>query len=389
MTKEKRMSHLPLKHGLFLPPFHKVTESPTISLHRDMEIIRWADELGFDEAWVGEHHSGGFEIISSPEILLAAVAERTRRIRLGTGVVSLPYHNPLMVANRIVQLDHMTQGRVIFGVGPGLLVTDARMLGIDPQHTRDRMAEALEVIVRLFRGETVSHTSDWFVLKDARLHFAPFQLPHPEIALASSISPSGAKAAGKFGFSMLCVAAADRAGFDALKTNWEIATQVAEANGKKMDPRGLRLVAPIHIAETREQAAKNVQFGLRDYMDYSNSVAPGRFPVDGDPVAYMNGIGGAAIGTPDDAIALIERLIGRQGDFGVFLQMAHNWADWDQTRRSYELYARYVIPHFTKVNANRNASLSEMARNASNNEAERRRAVDAQITKYATESKKG
>ncbi|TGS14283.1 LLM class flavin-dependent oxidoreductase [Mesorhizobium sp. M2E.F.Ca.ET.209.01.1.1] len=389
MTKEKRMSHLPLKHGLFLPPFHTVTESPTISLHRDMEIIRWADELGFDEAWVGEHHSGGFEIISSPEILLAAVAERTRRIRLGTGVVSLPYHNPLMVANRIVQLDHMTQGRVIFGVGPGLLVTDARMLGIDPQHTRDRMAEALEVIVRLFRGETVSHTSDWFVLKDARLHFAPFQLPHPEIALASSISPSGAKAAGKFGFSMLCVAAADRAGFDALKTNWEIANQVAEANGKKMDPRGLRLVAPIHIAETREQAAKNVQFGLRDYMDYSNSVAPGRFPVDGDPVAYMNGIGGAAIGTPDDAIALIERLIGRQGDFGVFLQMAHNWADWDQTRRSYELYARYVIPHFTKVNANRNASLSEMARNASNNEAERRRAVDAQITKYATESKKG
>ncbi|MDF0661719.1 MULTISPECIES: LLM class flavin-dependent oxidoreductase [unclassified Rhizobium] len=382
------MSYLPLKHGLFLPPFHKVTESPTISLHRDMEIIRWADELGFDEAWVGEHHSGGFETIASPELLLAAVAERTRRIRLGTGVVSLPYHNPLMVANRIIQLDHMTQGRIIFGVGPGLLVTDARMLGIDPQQTRDRMAEALEVIVRLLRGQTVTHTADWFVLKDARVHFAPYQQPHPEIALASSISPSGAKAAGKYGFSMLCVAAADRAGFDALKTNWDIATQVAEANGKKMDPRGLRLVAPMHIAETREQAAKNVQFGLRDYMDYSNSVAPGRFPADGDPVAYMNEVGGGAIGTPDDAIALIERLIGRQGDFGVFLQMAHNWADWEQTRRSYELYARYVIPHFTKVNANRQASLTEMAGNAANNEAERRRAVEAQIAKYATESKK-
>lgn len=383
------MSYLPLKHGLFLPPFHKVTESPTISLHRDMEIIRWADELGFDEAWVGEHHSGGFETIASPELLLAAVAERTRRIRLGTGVVSLPYHNPLMVANRIIQLDHMTQGRIIFGVGPGLLVTDARMLGIDPQQTRDRMAEALEVIVRLLVGETVTHAADWFVLKDARVHFAPYQQPHPEIALASSISPSGAKAAGKYGFSMLCVAAADRAGFDSLKTNWDIATQVAEANGKKMDPRGLRLVAPMHIAETREQAAKNVQFGLRDYMDYSNSVAPGRFPADGDPVAYMNEVGGGAIGTPDDAIALIERLIGRQGDFGVFLQMAHNWADWEQTRRSYELYARYVIPHFTKVNANRRASLTEMAGNAANNEAERRRAVEAQIAKYATESKSG
>ena len=382
------MSTTPLKHGLFLPPFHKVAENPAIALHRDMEIIRWADELGFDETWVGEHHSGGFETIASPELLLAAVAERTRNIRLGTGVVSLPYHNPLMVANRIIQLDHMTHGRIMFGVGPGLLVTDARMLGIDPQQTRDRMAVALDVIVRLLNGETVTYHCDWFHLEDARVHFLSYQRPHPEIALASSISPSGARAAGKYGFSMLCVAAADRAGFDALKTNWDIANQVAAASGKTMDPRGLRLVAPLHVAETSEQAAKNVQFGLRDWMNYSNSVAPGRFPdAGGSDVAYMNERAGAAIGTPDDVIALIERLIGRQGDFGVFLQMAHNWADWEATKRSYELYARYVIPHFSKVNGPRQVSLDEMSRNSVANEAERRRAVTAQIEKHKAERK--
>ena len=376
-----------LRHGIFLPPFHTIRENPTLALRRDIEIIEWVESLGFHEAWVGEHHSGGYEIIASPELLLAAVAERTKSIRLGTGVVSLPYHNPLMVANRIVQLDHMTGGRIIFGVGPGLLVTDAKMLGIDPQQTRDRMADALDVIVRLLNGEPVTHETDWYKLDHARIHLLPYQRPYPEIALASSISPSGARAAGKYGFSMLCVAAADRAGFDALATNWEIANQIAAQNGKEMSSKGLRLVAPLHIAESREQAAKNVAFGLRNYMDYSNSVAPGRFPTEGNAVDYFNTNGGAAIGTPEDAISLIERLIGRQGEIGVFLQMAHNWADWEQTKRSYELYARYVIPHFAKANTARAASLQMMTQNAEANEAERRRAVAAMIEKHALEQR--
>ena len=84
-----------------------------------MQLIEILDGLGFHEAWIGEHHSAGKEIIASPELFIAAVAERTKNIRLGTGVVSLPYHNPLMVADRIIQLDHMTRGRVMFGAGPG------------------------------------------------------------------------------------------------------------------------------------------------------------------------------------------------------------------------------------------------------------------------------
>ncbi len=97
------------------------------------------DKLGFCEAWFGEHHSTGWETIGSPELMIAAAAELTRRIRLGTGVIWLPFHNPLMVANRIVQLDHMTMGRAMFGVGPGPLPTDAMMLGIDIASQRDRM----------------------------------------------------------------------------------------------------------------------------------------------------------------------------------------------------------------------------------------------------------
>src|SRR5512146_3306291 len=131
-----------LRAGVFLAPFHPLDEDPTEALHRDLELVEFLDRIGFEEAWIGEHHSGGFEIIASPELFIAAAAMRAQTIRLGTGVVSLPYHNPLMVADRSIQLDHLTRGRVMFGVGPGLLPSDAAMLGIEVSKQRDRMVEA-------------------------------------------------------------------------------------------------------------------------------------------------------------------------------------------------------------------------------------------------------
>ena len=130
-----------LRFGIFMAPFHPVAENPTLSLQRDLELIEWLDHLGYDEAWIGEHHSAGFEIISSPEVFIAAAAERTRNIKLGTGVVSLPYHHPLMTADHIQMLDHLTRGRIMFGVGPGALPSDAFMMGIDPLKQRDRMGK--------------------------------------------------------------------------------------------------------------------------------------------------------------------------------------------------------------------------------------------------------
>jgi limonene 1,2-monooxygenase len=146
--------------GIFMAPFHPVGQNPTLALERDLELIQHLDRLGFDEAWVGEHHSAGYEIIASPEVFIATVAQRTRDIRLGTGVSSLPYHHPLLLADRMVLLDHLTKGRTMFGVGPGALPSDAFMMGIDPLRQREMMDESLEVIIALLAGdEPVSTTS--------------------------------------------------------------------------------------------------------------------------------------------------------------------------------------------------------------------------------------
>ena len=375
-----------LKHGVFLAPFHNPVENPTIGLRQDIELARIADDLGYDEYWFGEHHSGGLETISSPELMIAAAAEVTRRIRLGTGVITLPYHNPLMVANRIAQLDHLTRGRAIFGLGPGLLVEDAAMLGIQPGQTRQMMAEAIEVILRLLKGEVVTEKTDWFTLENARLHLLPFTRPHPQIAVASSGTPSGGRTAGKYGFSMLCVAATDIGGFNVLAENWKIAEEMGAIHGNIMDRQNLRLVAPMHIAETREKARENVRYGLERWIRYYSCVAPQPFDTQGkDPVDALVDSGRAVIGTPDDAIALIERLHGKQGDFGVFLHQHVDWADWDQTKKSYELYARYVMPHFSGVNANRLASWESLQMNAADYQEKRNKAAQEMFAKHAAD----
>ena len=135
------------RFGVFIAPFHEPGQDPTLALERDLELIQHVDRLGFHEAWVGEHHSTGWETIASPELFLAVAAERTKHIRLGTGAVSLPYHHPLMVADRICLLDHLTRGRINLGVGPGGHLTDAVMLGLDINELRPQMAEALDVEV--------------------------------------------------------------------------------------------------------------------------------------------------------------------------------------------------------------------------------------------------
>jgi limonene 1,2-monooxygenase len=348
-----------LRHGLFCAPLHPVDEDPNMLIHRDLELMEWVDKLGYDEAWIGEHHSAGFETIASPELFIAAAVERTKHIRFGTGVISLPYHNPLTVANRVIQLDHQSRGRVMFGFGPGLLVSDAYMLGIDPKTQRDRMAESLDVILRLLAGESVTERTEWYNLVNARVHLLPYTLPRPEIAVASAATPSGGRLAGKYDLSMLCVAATDPAGgFNVLDTNWKIACDTAAQFGNTMDRKNLRLMGPMHIAETREQARANVRFGLQKYLDYARTITPGRFGnfAGKDPVDVMLESSHIVIGTPDDAITVLEKLREKQGEFGAFLHQCHDWADWEATKKSYELYMRFVVPHFSKANAARAAS---------------------------------
>jgi limonene 1,2-monooxygenase len=339
-----------LRFGVFMAPYHSYREDPTACLERDRDLIQWLDELGWDEAWIGEHHSAGTEIISSPELFIADVAARTRRIRLGTGVVSLPYHNPFMVAERMNQLDHMTRGRVMLGVGPGLLPSDAMMLGIDPREQRRMMGEALDVVVRLLRGEVVTAKTDWFDLCDAKLHLSPYSRPHLELAVAASVSPSGPRTAGRYGISMLSPAATTSGGFNALAYHWGMVEETAAEHGHVVDRGGWRLAGWVHVAETAEQARKDVQFGMADFLHYFQKVVglPG-IPEQGSPeevldVLVQNGV--AVIGTPDDLVAQLRRLEDQSGGFGAFLAIQHDWANRDATRRSYELISRYVMPCF-------------------------------------------
>jgi len=349
-----------LNNGIFLAPFHPLDEDPTLCIQRDLELVEHLDRLGYEEAWIGEHHSAGYEIIASPEVFIAAAAERTKRIRLGSGVISLPYHNPLMAANRVLQLDHQTRGRFMFGVGPGLLPSDAFSMGIDPQTQRDRMVEAIEIILRLFAGERVSHKSEWFNLVDATCQLRPYTWPHPEIAVASSVTPSGGKLAGRHGFGMLCVAATQAGGYDALSLNWKVANDTAAENGKTMDPARLRLVGPVHIAETRAQALENVKFGLEKWQNYFGGIsgAVGRQGVEQQSVEDLVKDGQLVIGTPDDAIAQIRKLQAKQGEFGVFLQLAHNWANFENTKKSYELWQRHVTPVINHANDGRETAFN-------------------------------
>jgi len=341
----------PQGFGIFLAPFHPVGQHPTLALERDLELIVHLDRLGFDEAWIGEHHSAGFEIIASPEVFIAAAAERSKHIRLGTGVSSLPYHHPLILADRMVLLDHLTRGRLMMGVGPGALPSDAFMMGIDPALQRDMMEQALEAILLLLRGEEpVNYEADWFTLRDARLQLRPYQRPHFEVAVAAQVSPAGPRAAGRFGCSLLSIGATSQNGFDSLGYHWGVMEQRSAEFATTVDRNRWRLVGPMHIAETKEQAVRDCAFGLADWIDYFTRVAA--LPLAPDTTNYadivdaMNASGLAVIGTPDDAIAQIKRLAEQSQGFGTYLLMAHEWADRVETLRSYELFARYVMPAF-------------------------------------------
>ncbi len=340
-----------LGFGIFLAPFHRIGDNPTWSLHRDLELIEFLDRLTFDEAWIGEHHSAGYEIIASPEVFIAAASQRTRHIRLGTGVSSLPYHHPLILADRMVLLDHLTLGRAMFGVGPGALPSDAFMMGIDPIRQRDMMDEALEAILALFGSdEPITRECGWFTLRDARLHMKPYSRPHMPVAVAAQVSPAGARAAGKHGVGLLSLGATTTGGFDALGYQWGICEEMAAEHGTAVERANWRLVGPMHIAPTMDQARRDVEFGLPAWVDYFQRVAAlplvGEATEVGDMVDAMNATGLAVIGTPEDAARQIERLWEKSGGFGTYLFMGHDWADREATLRSYELFARFVMPRF-------------------------------------------
>ncbi len=351
-----------MKFGVFMAPFHPLGENPTLSLQRDIELLEWLDYLGYDEAWIGEHHSAGWETISSPEIFIATVAERTKHIKLGTGVISLPYHHPLMVANRMVLLDHLTKGRIMLGVGPGALATDAYMLGIDPSTQRNRMEESLGIILRLLTDPNpFAYQSDWFNLKDAHLHLSPYTIPHFPIAVAASQSPSGVTLAGKHGLGLLSLSIIRGNGVtNKLREFWQIAEETAAENGKTMERKEWRIVLHVHLADTRKDAIEQVRLRAGAYQrEYFEKTLGHESLVEcaqDKIIDHMVENHAWCVGTPNDLIATIERLNEESGGFGGILVQSTEWANRDQILHSYELLARYVMPRFQGALENLTAS---------------------------------
>jgi len=374
-----------LDFGIFLAPFHTMDEDPTAALDRDMALVEHLDHLGYNEAWIGEHHSGGYEIIAAPDLFIAAVAERTKHIRLGTGVTSLPYHNPFISAGRMVQLDHMTKGRAMFGVGPGALVGDAFRMGIDPANQRRMMNEALDAIVPMLDGERVTMKTDWFELRDAQMQLPCFSQPRIEMAVACANSPAGALAAGKHGLGMLSIGGTSDVALAKHASNWKICVDTAKENGHTVTRDKWRVVTLAHVARSREQAKANVEHGLESWAQYFRDIAT--FPIVpaeiDDAYDYLTTEGMAVIGDPDDAIRHIEKLIKGSGGFGVFLELAHNWADFDATLEHFELMARYVIPHFNKKNDLRQTSYDYSHKNREVFVGAAQAAVENEIDRHA------
>lgn len=343
------MAHKGMLFGIFLAPFHRAGDNPTLAIRRDIELIEWLDHLGYDEAWVGEHHSAGWEIIASPELVIAAAAERTKHIRIGSGVASLPYHHPFMVAQRYVQLDHMTRGRAMLGCGPGALVSDAYMLAIDAATQRRRMDESLDAITRLLRmEEPVTMKTDWFEMREARLHLAPYSDPHFKIAVASTQTPAAMIAAGKYGTAVLSLGAGLPGGPEALSNQWKIAEDEAAKHGRTMNRRDWSLVVNMHCAQDDEEALNQVRAGERvetlSYFEETLGRPAGRAD---DPLREGVKMGTTLVGSPDTIAKGLERLIElSRGGCGGFMFRAHEWANRRDTMQSFELFARWVMPRF-------------------------------------------
>jgi len=349
-----------MKFGIFMAPFHRVGENPALAFERDLQLIEWLDELGYDEAFVGEHHSAGWEIISSPEIFMAVAATRTKRIMLGSGVVSLPYHHPFNIANRFALLDQLSHGRVILGCGPRALPSDAHMLGIESTTQRDRMVEGIKAIKRLFTEDGgITIDGSYFKLRDAHLQVKPFQKPYMPIFVANTFSPSGMVAAGQLGSGVLSIATFAPGGLNELPKRWKMAEDIAAENGNTVDRKNWRLVFPVHLAESKAEALADIRDGCNrwiheyfigtlgaqiQFQEYPNQ------PTSEMTADRMAARGGVIVGTPDDAVKSINQAIEASGGgFGGMLILAHEWASREKTLRSYELMARYVAPHFQGV----------------------------------------
>ena len=342
-----------MKFAFFMMPIHHPSENPALAFQRDISYIHLADELGFDEFCIGEHHSGGWETMPVPEMALAMAAAKAHRIHLGTSVVNLPFHHPFHVAERIAFLDHLTRGRAILGVGPSALPPDKQLFQVAQENLYPMMVELLDIIVKLLElPEPFSYDGQFWKFRDMRLQLRSFQTPRLPIATPSA---TGGEAtldmAARFGLNLWMPAGKGRPTRHA--DDWAKYERLCAKYGTHASRDGWRIANNFYLAETREQALADVEQGIlrearyfsetglkRAYESYPNQ------PFDEFTPLSCIDRRDWVVGTPDDAIDWIEAKRAELGHFGGIMITTHEWCGTEKIRKSLELFARYVMPHF-------------------------------------------
>ncbi len=355
-----------MKLGLFSMPLHRPEKLFSRTLEEDREAILLADRLGYAEAWIGEHFTSKVEQITSPLIFLATLIRETRTIRFGTGVINLPHHHPVTIASHAALFDQLAEGRFLFGIGPGGLISDAEMYGHNDQAERQRMMlAAIDIIVALWRGEPPYRfeTEWWDIALDESVYprhgiglvAKPWQDPHPPIAMAMVSAHSGSAslcgARGWIPISANFIPSRDVA------THWPLYAAAAEKAGRPVDPSVWRVARNLLVTES-ESRARDI---LADpdglfhfYFRYLRSLR--RLPevkaVADASVEELNAlldveeavadipICGTARTVLDRLVALREEI----GAFGTLLIGMHDWEDQDLCRTSMQRLAEEVLP---------------------------------------------
>lgn len=355
--------------GYFMMPLHHVESAYHQTLQDDIEAIVYADELGYSEAWVGEHYSAAVEQITSPLMFHANLIARTKQITFATGVICLPQYHPAVIAGQAAMFDHLSEGRFIMGVGPGGLPSDFELFGVTKKNRTQMAEESIDQILELWssdppydiRGEHWTIDMKAWTHHDIKLGYVPqpFQKPHPPIAL-SAVSPfSGSlKYAGSRGFMPVS------ANFIAewvLETHWPAYAEGAKGADRKPKSADWHVARSIFVADSDEEAAAFVRQpgGAYDYyyeylfkiFDRAKYRGPFVANEKDDPerleASHMRE---ACVihGSPETVARKILALRERIGDFGTLLYAAHDWQDKNAMKNSMRLMAEQVMPLVNK-----------------------------------------
>jgi alkanesulfonate monooxygenase SsuD/methylene tetrahydromethanopterin reductase-like flavin-dependent oxidoreductase (luciferase family) len=365
------MSHeRPLRTGMFVMPIHDPAKPLAQCIDEDLELAVQCEALGFDDFWVGEHHSSSVENIVMPEIFLAKVLGLTERIRVGPAPVCLQYHHPVHVAGRLAFLDHLSHGRLNVCFGPGAIPTDMEVFGVQPAETGARVAEAIDMILKLWSGDVPLDIRGrfWNVTMREHLHpefgvghlHRPFQRPHPPIHVPSiSRASAGLKAAAQRGFRYI---SHHMLHAGALREQWQTYAHAARAAGRTAQPLDWAVARNVFVAETTAEArrlARNNSLGkcLQYILDLTRATAPTgvamwkRDPQQADADCtldyFLNEV--VIAGDPRYVTQQLLELREQSGPFGTLVLTAHDWDDRDRWTRSLELFAGEVVPALDKA----------------------------------------